>query len=52
MTSSMSYIIIYSSDTRFFQNKTSAVLLLAQVQFQEPVPYLGEFFSHYYCQVF
>lgn len=34
---------MHSSDTPLFQNKTSAVLLLAQLQFQEQVPYLGEF---------
>lgn len=59
----MSHVIVYSSDTRFFQNKTSAVLLLAQIQFQEQVPYLGEFLqpvsllsvpahSHHTCSPF
>lgn len=43
MSSSMSHFIIHSSNTRLFQNKTSAVLLLAQVQFQDQVSDLGEF---------
>lgn len=32
-----------SSDTWLFQNQMSTVLLLAQAQFQDQVPYLGEF---------